>query len=67
MGQYSDAVHNIFVELARDEQAHVTGIQAYLGMAMYPITSTVNCPFSIHCPCMLVMSIECIRLNICFY
>lgn len=34
MGQYSDAVRNIFVELARDEQAHVSGIQANLGTAM---------------------------------
>ena len=34
MGQYSDAVHNLFVELARDEQSHVTGIQSYLGMAV---------------------------------
>lgn len=38
MGQYSDAVHNIFVELARDEQSHVTGIQTYLGMVLYLIT-----------------------------
>ena len=37
MGQYSDAVHNLFVELARDEQSHVAGIQSYLGMAMYLI------------------------------
>ena len=31
MGQYSEAVHNLFVELARNEEAHVKGIQTYLG------------------------------------
>ena len=33
MGQYSTAVHNIFVELASDEMDHVTAIQTYLGTA----------------------------------
>lgn len=31
MGQYSDAVMNVFKELALDEMDHVQGIQTYLG------------------------------------
>ena len=59
MGQYSDDVHNLFVELAREEQAHVTGIQTYLGMALYLITGTATAirASAVRCPCMLAMSI----------
>ena len=45
MGQFSDAVHNIFVELAMDEMDHVTGIQTYLGTTLNLLASC--CP--IHC------------------
>lgn len=41
MGAYSDAVHNLFVELAMDEMDHVTGIQTYLGRCI-----EFSCPIS---------------------
>ncbi len=41
MGAYSDAVHNLFVELAMEEMDHVTGIQTYLGRCI-----EFSCPIS---------------------
>lgn len=55
MGQFSDAVHNIFVELARDEMDHVTGIQANLGTQLYLMASF----HSMHCCCQVSQCMPC--------
>ena len=44
MGAYSDAVHNLFVELAMDEMDHVTGIQTYLGRCIQLVAQPLHTP-----------------------
>ncbi len=44
MGAYSDAVHNLFVELAMEEMDHVTGIQTYLGRCIELVAQPVSTP-----------------------
>ena len=52
MGAYSDAVHNLFVELAMEEMDHVTGIQTYLGrcieLVAQPVSTSLCAAGTIH-------------------
>ena len=43
MGQYSDAVMNVFKELALDEMDHVQGIQTYLGACFTTCVAIATC------------------------